>query len=68
MEESKAVVIIDYTNWKGVRMNRKISPIRIFWGQNTYHPEEQYLLEAYDLDKLEIRYFAMKDVHSWNTQ
>lgn len=58
-------IIIDYTNWKGERSNRTILPIRIYWGSNEWHQEEQWLLEAHDLEKQEPRNFAMKDIHSW---
>lgn len=58
-------VIIDYTNWKGERSIRTIIPIRIYWGSNEWHKEEQWLLEAHDLEKQALRNFAMKDIHSW---
>lgn len=59
-------VIIDYTNWKGERSTRTILPIRIYWGSNEWHKENQWLLEAHDIDKKAVRNFALKDIHSWN--
>jgi hypothetical protein len=60
-------VVIDYTNWKGVRRLRKILPMTISFGHNQYHPEEQWLLEAMDLeDNYAVKSFSLKDVHSWN--
>lgn len=56
---------IDYTNWRGERAVRKIIPICIFYASNTYHKDEQWLLEAIDHDKGEIRIFAMNKIHSW---
>jgi predicted DNA-binding transcriptional regulator YafY len=58
-------VVIDYTNWKGVRGTRTIEPLRMYWGRTNYHPESQWLLNAYDPVKKEVRIFAMKDIHSW---
>lgn len=58
-------VCIDYTNWKGVRSTRQIHPRRVFYGTSDFHPEMQWLLEAFDFSKRELRTFAMKDIHNW---
>jgi len=57
-------VEIDYTNWKNERAFRRI-PINVYYGSNEFHPEQQWLMEATDLDKNALRCFAMKDIHSW---
>lgn len=67
MEEEK-VVIINYTNWKGVTGLRKIIPIEIFFGSTEWHKEEQWLLRAYDVDKDAERSFAVKDIKSWKVE
>ena len=59
------VVKIHYTNWKGVTGERLIIPEDMFFGENEYHPGEQWLLGAFDLEKQADRTFAMKDIHSW---
>ena len=59
-------VTIDYTNWQGVRGLRRILPKSLDWGKNQWHPEDQWLLVATDLEKSEPRTFAVKDIHSWN--
>lgn len=64
MEENK-IVIINYTNWKGVTALRKIIPIEMFFGSTEWHKEEQWLLKAYDIDKNAERSFALKDIKSW---
>ncbi len=61
-------VVIDYTNWEGVRSKRHILPIKLWFGSNERHPIQQYLLEALDLDKKEVRYFALRGIHSWEDQ
>lgn len=58
-------VYIDYTNWKGERGERLISPGRMYYGQTEYHPRDQWLLSAMDHGKQAERTFAMKDIHRW---
>ena len=67
MEENK-IVIINYTNWKGVTALRKIIPIEMFFGSTEWHKEEQWLLKAYDIDKNAERSFALKDIKSWQVE
>jgi hypothetical protein len=64
-KESPATVVIDYTNWRGVRSYRKITPIRIRFGVSPWHKEPQWLLTAFDFDKRQEREFAMKKIYSW---
>jgi predicted DNA-binding transcriptional regulator YafY len=61
-------VIIDYTNYRGERALRKIIPNNLFFGISAYHPESQWLLEAWDIEKKASRTFAMKDIHSWKPE
>lgn len=60
------VVTIVYTNYRGETGERKIVPKKIWFGATEYHPEEQWLLEALDVEKNEERNFAMKDIKSWS--
>lgn len=53
-----------YTNWRGERGNRRVQPTRLYYGSTEWHPEPQWLLEAIDLDKGEVRAFAVKDIGS----
>lgn len=62
------VVEVDYTNWRGERTDRRIVPIRIFYGMNSWHREHQWLLEAFDIGKGEPRIFAMSQIHSWKPE
>lgn len=59
------VTLVDYTNWRGQRKLRRIVPREIRFGSNDWHPEEQWLLLASDLESGQQREFAMKDIHSW---
>lgn len=63
----KAVEII-YTNWKGIKAKRTIQPIGIWFGKTEFHPDEQWLLKAVDIEKGEERDFAMKDIESWQPE
>lgn len=60
-------VIIDYTNWRGKRRQRKISPLRINFSATEHHPEKQWLLVAVDVEKEDVRTFAMSNIHSWRS-
>lgn len=59
------VAFIDYTNWKGERSWRRISPRGIRFASTEFHPEPTWLLDAYDMDKEAMRAFALKDIHEW---
>ncbi len=57
---------IVYKNYRGVTSQRKIIPKNIWFGATEWHPEEQYLLNAFDIDKNANRSFAMSDIISWS--
>ena len=40
-------------------------PRGIYWGSNEWHPEWQWLLKAYDIDKQADRDFAMTGIQKW---
>lgn len=58
-------VKITYTNWKGETGDRTIKPIALWSGSTEYHPEEQWLLHAWDYEKQDFRQFAMKHIKNW---
>ena len=62
------VVTILYTNWKGETDERNIRPIELRFGATEYHPEEQWLLRAHDIEKNDERNFAMKDIQKWEVK
>jgi hypothetical protein len=59
---STDVIEFDYFNWKGIKGHRKVLVTMFHYGSTEYHPEEQWLLEGVDMDKGEVRIFAMKDM------
>jgi len=64
--EQTKVIQIKYKNYKGETRIRTILPIEIWFGNTKYHTENQWLLNAYDLDKKENRDFAIIDILFWN--
>ena len=60
---NKQTIRILYKNWKGETSIRNIIPCgTLKWGSTEYHKEEQWLMEAYDLEKGSNRTFAFKDI------
>ena len=55
----------EYTNYRGEHGTRHVVPMDLTHGKTEHHPEAQWLLVAYDLDKQATRYFAMKDISNW---
>jgi len=58
-------VVIDYRNYRGERVWRTIVPRRIHFGSTEWHPEEQWLLDALDVEREVERTFAIKDIAAW---
>ena len=59
------IVEIDYTNHAGERALRSILPLRMTFKSTQWHPSAQWILEAFDIDKVAERSFAVKDIHTW---
>ena len=51
-----------YKNYKGKTNIRNVIPYNIHFGSTEFHPQEQWLLRAFDVDKCAERNFALKDV------
>jgi predicted DNA-binding transcriptional regulator YafY len=58
-------VIIDYTNWRGLRGNRRIRPTGLAFASNEYHREPCWMVLARDLDLDEDRTFPLQNIHGW---
>jgi predicted DNA-binding transcriptional regulator YafY len=69
MEINKEQAVkICYTNYRGETAIREIVPIKIWFGSTDWHPENGWLLDAFDIEKGADRSFAMKDIKSWFTK
>jgi predicted DNA-binding transcriptional regulator YafY len=64
-EQQARQVRIDYTNWRGVRTVRRIEPRGIWFGTSRFHVGEQWFLSALDVEKQEVRDFALTSLHAW---
>jgi predicted DNA-binding transcriptional regulator YafY len=54
-----------YTNYRGETARRKIIPSSLRFGATEYHPQPQWLLDAFDLEKQADRTFAVLDIQEW---
>ncbi len=64
--DSNKVVRILYKNYRGEIAYRNIRPEKIWFGSTQWHKEEQWLLDALDLEKDALRNFAMGDIQEWS--
>jgi len=61
---NRAVRVV-YTNWRGETAERTIVPVEIYWGKTEWHPEEQWLLTVWDVERNAERCYALKDIKKW---
>ncbi len=59
------VVVLVYTDDRGVRSTRRVVPERIWYGRTDWHPEPQWLLEAYDLGRHVLRSFPLRQIKNF---
>lgn len=59
---------VKYTNYHGITAVRTITPNRIEWGSDPFHPDDQWLLICWDHDKKAQRTYALKDCDFINIQ
>lgn len=62
MKKETPPLEFEYVNWEGEKASRKVKPIEIWYGKTEWHPEEQWLLRAIDVEKDAERNFALKDI------
>lgn len=55
-------LVFEYKNWKGELGIRKVIPLDIHFSSNEFHQEPQWLMVAFDKDKMDERTFAMNDI------
>lgn len=52
-----------YRNHRGEEAWRKVCmPMEVFWGETEHHPERQWFLNAWDMDREDRRDFALADI------
>lgn len=62
MSDGVAAYVFFYRNHRGEESLRRVVPISIRFGASQWHPQDQWLMKAFDLEKREDREFAMKDI------
>jgi len=62
VKKSDTPLVFKYKNWEGKTSIRNIIPEKIYFGKTKWHPQKQWFLVAFDLDKKEKRIFALKDI------
>lgn len=60
--DAGSLIGFHYVNWQGKESQRSVIVRQIYYGNTEYHKEDQWLLEAYDVDKKAIRVFAIRDM------
>jgi hypothetical protein len=53
-----------YVNWKGQARIRRVLPHSFRFGHTEWHPEEQWLILATDLEDCEVKEFALNGIKS----
>ena len=61
LQDFEEALCFHYTNWRGETALRRAIPISIRHASTEWHPEKQWLLLAYDIDKQAEREFALAD-------
>jgi predicted DNA-binding transcriptional regulator YafY len=56
-------IVLDYTNWKGERKDRRIMPLTLWFGVSEFHDEPQWFIRAMDLDRNVMRDFSLATIH-----
>lgn len=51
-----------YTNHEGKTAMRRVIPCSLRYGRSDHYPEDQWLVEAYDLDRKNWRTFALNNI------
>jgi predicted DNA-binding transcriptional regulator YafY len=56
---------ICYTNYRGETSIREIIPQKVWFGSTEWHPENGWLLNAFDVEKGADRSFSLKDIKAF---
>lgn len=60
--DNKQVVEFRYKHYRTGEIElRSAIPDKLYFGKTEWHPDEQWIMRAYDLGKDAVRHFALKD-------
>lgn len=62
--EPNTMYSFDYINYRGEASRRTARMINIKYGNTPYHPEDQFIFTAFDIEKNANRDFAMRDMRN----
>lgn len=60
--DTTVIVECIYTNYRGETAKRRLRPQYLWQGKTQWHPQQQWLLRAIDLDRNVERDFALNDL------
>lgn len=55
-------LVFRYRNWQGEIAVRHAIPISVWYGHTEWHPDDGWLMTAWDTDKDAERTFSMSDI------
>ena len=64
MIETKVPFYAEYKNWQDHVSVRHLVPLYLWFGENKFHEGAQWLLHAYDIEKGQLRDFALSGFRS----
>jgi len=53
---------VKYKNWNCEIGIRTIIPVSVYYGHTDYYKENQWLMDVFDVDKDDLRTYAMMDI------
>lgn len=67
LQPGKPVTFL-YKNWRGEVTKRRVIPEALHYGATEWHPEPQWLLRAFCLDRQEPRDFSLEEIDPYTFQ
>lgn len=55
-------ITFEYKNWRGDTAVRTVIPQNIWYGESEWHSGAQWFMKAHDIEKGEVRDFALIDM------
>ncbi len=57
-----------YRNHRGEVSKRQMIPRALVWGATEWHPEPQWLIRGWDIEKDAVRHYALNDMSGKNVR
>lgn len=59
------VIAVEYKNYRGETAVRKVIPLELYYGNTEYHPQDQWLLRVWDMEKDAERIYSLQGIKKW---